>query len=770
MASVSTFPIFSSDPIIKNKCTFKHPFVRKFSDRNLMVKHFLPCLNSRDLAMLLRALCSGLSNQDRMRRVEEQALSTGRLYLDQLMEYLWYSGKTLTQIAANQSAFTRSIRHLDLCSFEYYSELRMHPLIATKLKSQPEDWDIETLREYLVCFPCLQSLDLSGRRLSIDAFDCLPELCPSLERLIAQDANLSDEHLFPLGGLRFLQELDLEGNVLEGETLPFVLKTCTRLQFLNLSETTTDNDTFLQLAPFMGSLHRLELRDNPLEDSGLQLLATYCPNLLYLDIRRTGFAIKKVTLKGILQLAAKCKKLETFHFVEKNLLSNELLQEILPLCPSLTKCDLSHATKVSDKGLEQALFHCPRLSNFTFSNTSITNVGFQLFKQFAFKRPKLLGNPSSINVIGTYVTTQALLDVPAQFPKLCFLDFESRLLTDDLVIQMAKAGLPMKLANRPITDKGLEAFLTQASKNQDRYRTLDLTKTRVTEEGLMKVPRALPQMHTFSFDRSLLNDSLLQEILTHCKFIQMSDLSNSDVTDLGLQFFLNHAHPYILEPGLELDLRHTKVTPEVLCKVPHKFPHMRKFLFNRTHLTDSLMEQIAIHCSSLQELEANSSSLTDKGVQLYIRYAAEHPVLLGNPSCLFLLGLKITPSTLILAARLIPWVQGLVFNSEALNDEALIEITSSCTHLTDLSLDNSSITDVGLKAFTAYAKRNPAVLGIVPCLSLKEVAVTMGAIEELIQSLPELRLLDLSGSCTEAEFKTLQEKYPDLHLQSSFYK
>jgi len=370
----------------------------------------------------------------------------------------------------------------------------------------------------------------------------------------------------------------------------------------------------------------LYLCNTDLEDSGLRAIADGSPYLNDLDIRNTGLKEGKVTVYGILYVAKRCRYLKNFLFAECSVLSDTLLRQVLPHCPSLTVCHLTGAGLVTDNGLECALLSCPNLESIHFSRTSVGDKGFEFFKKFISRMPKLLGKPSSIDVYGTNVTAKSLMDVPARFPHLQFFSFNENLLNDALVVEWVKVKFRIFPASSLISDRGLEAILKIAKDQPQHYKTLDLRRSNISSTGLMQVPISLPQIEHLLFDPPL--------------------------------------------------------------------------------LTDEVMLQIAQHCTSLRGLNIIGSSLTDKGIQLFIQYAHKYPKALVPTRSLNLSGLPVTKETILLAARLLP-LREFIFNPDFLSDELVVEITKLCPTLRSCKVDFDKITEIGLKALNSLENFTP---------------------------------------------------------------
>lgn len=618
MTPATSLPLYSpSTPIRLDNFGKRIP-------KSVIVSHLLPFFDIRTLSCFLRALPSGLSGDDRVVRLQEQALSSKTLFLDELLEYFWYTGKTLDDLVKNPFSFTRTIRHLSLCSSEYNKNVTMHPLIRAQMQNLPEEWDKNFFNQILSCFPLLHSLDLSGRKLGAGALSCIPDRCPGLVRLVLQGMELDDRDLTPIGKMAHLEHLDLDDNQVHGKNLREIVTP--RIFSLSLSYTNVNNACLLRMKlPFLRKLH---LCDTELADSGLRAIANSSPFLHVLDIRNCGLKEGRVTTNGIVYVADRCPNLQSYLFAENSLLTDKLLQTVLPSCKSLTECNLQGASQVTDKGLECAVRCCPNLKSLPFSCTAVTDVGFELFKKLATARPKLLGIYPCIDVHGTGVTSKSLMDVPARFPHLQYLSFDEDLLNDDLVRAWVNVTFPISPAYSELSDSGIDDLITIAKRRPEYYQTLDLRRTHVTVHGIMKIPNQLPKLEHFLFDSAL--------------------------------------------------------------------------------LIDEVMVEIAKHCTSLRSFRIYHSKLSEKGVQIFIRYAHEHPIVLGPASSLDLRGLPITKETLIMAAKLLP-LKELIFNPALITDELVVELTRHCKTLKSFTMDFERISEVGEKAIADIPHFNPLI-------------------------------------------------------------
>ncbi|HSW72972.1 MAG TPA: hypothetical protein VLG44_06175 [Chlamydiales bacterium] len=589
-------------------------FGKRFENKRVMVRHLLPFLDIKSLSCFLHALNSGLGKEDRLIRLMAQAVSSRVLFLDELLEYFWYTGKTLDDLVKDQFSFTRKIRHLSLCSSEYNKDVIMHPLIRAQLKSLPDEWDAEFLGKILSCFPLLRSVDLSGRKLEAGALARIPAHCPHLVRLVLQGMDLQDDDLLPIEKCDRLEQLDLQDNPIEGDCLRRIVKP--RIFSLSLSYTHVDNSILLQLKlPF---LRRLELRGTELQDSGLRAIADGCLYLTYLDIQDTGLKEGRITNYGILYVAKRCQNLKTYLFAECSALTDKLLGQVLPHCSSLTECNMTCATQVTDKGLQCALVSCPKLESIHFSRTSVGDTGFELFKEFATRKPKLLGSPPSIDVYGTKVTVKSLKDVPARFPCLQNFSFDEFLLNDELAMEWLKIRFRIFPAYSLISDEGLDAILKVAIDGPQHYQTLDLRRSKISSLGLMQVPSSLPQLEHLFFDPALLTDEVMAQIVGNCTALQGLNLVGSILTDKGVQIFIQYAHkfPGVLGSTLSLDLTGLPVTKETILLAARLLP-LRKLAFNHDLITDELVVEMTRLCPTLRSCTTNFERMTEVGFKAF---------------------------------------------------------------------------------------------------------------------------------------------------------
>ncbi|CAL8321624.1 unnamed protein product [Boreogadus saida] len=191
----------------------------------------------------------------------------------------------------------------------------------------------------------LETVVVSGcKRLTDRGLYVLARCCPELRRLeVAGCYNVSNEAVFEVvSRCPNLEHLNLAG--------------CSKVTCISLTE-----EASLQLAPVHGqqiSISFLDMSDClSLEDEGLRIIASHCPRLTHLYLRRCP----RLTDESLRHLALHCPSVRELSLSDCRLLGDFGLREVARLEGRLRYLSVAHCPRITDVGVRYVARYCPRL-------------------------------------------------------------------------------------------------------------------------------------------------------------------------------------------------------------------------------------------------------------------------------------------------------------------------------------------------------------------------------------------------------------------------
>ncbi|KAJ3611761.1 hypothetical protein NHX12_021775 [Muraenolepis orangiensis] len=191
----------------------------------------------------------------------------------------------------------------------------------------------------------LETVVVSGcKRLTDRGLYVLAQCCPELRRLeVAGCYNVSNEAVFEVvSRCPNLEHLNLAG--------------CSKVTCISLTE-----EASLQLAPAHGqqiSISFLDMSDClSLEDEGLRIIASHCPRLTHLYLRRCP----RLTDEALRHLALHCPSVRELSLSDCRLLGDFGLREVARLEGRLRYLSVAHCPRITDVGVRYVARYCPRL-------------------------------------------------------------------------------------------------------------------------------------------------------------------------------------------------------------------------------------------------------------------------------------------------------------------------------------------------------------------------------------------------------------------------
>lgn len=131
---------------------------------------------------------------------------------------------------------------------------------------------------------------------------------------------------------------------------------CSKVTCISLTQ-----EASLQLSPLHGqqiSIHYLDMTDCfSLEDEGLRTIASHCPRLTHLYLRRCI----RLTDEALRHLALHCPSIKELSLSDCRLVGDFGLREVARLEGCLRYLSVAHCTRITDVGMRYVARYCPRL-------------------------------------------------------------------------------------------------------------------------------------------------------------------------------------------------------------------------------------------------------------------------------------------------------------------------------------------------------------------------------------------------------------------------
>lgn len=191
----------------------------------------------------------------------------------------------------------------------------------------------------------LETVMVNGcKRLTDRGLHVLAQCCPELRRLeVGGCYNISNEAVFEVvSRCPNLEHLNLSG--------------CSKVTCISLTP-----EASLQLSPLHGqqiSIHFLDMSDCfSLEDEGLRTIASHCPRLTHLYLRRCS----RLTDEALRHLSLHCPSIRELSLSDCRLVGDFGLREVARLEGCLRYLSVAHCTRITDVGIRYVARYCPRL-------------------------------------------------------------------------------------------------------------------------------------------------------------------------------------------------------------------------------------------------------------------------------------------------------------------------------------------------------------------------------------------------------------------------
>ncbi|KAF3836290.1 hypothetical protein F7725_028848 [Dissostichus mawsoni] len=173
----------------------------------------------------------------------------------------------------------------------------------------------------------LETVVVNGcKRLTDRGLHVVAQCCPELRRLeVAGCYNISNDAVFEVTCISLTQEASLQLSPLHGQQI---------------------------------SIHYLDMTDCfSLEDEGLRTIASHCPRLTHLYLRRCI----RLTDEALRHLALHCPSIKELSLSDCRLVGDFGLREVARLEGCLRYLSVAHCTRITDVGMRYVARYCPRL-------------------------------------------------------------------------------------------------------------------------------------------------------------------------------------------------------------------------------------------------------------------------------------------------------------------------------------------------------------------------------------------------------------------------
>ncbi|XP_063062610.1 F-box/LRR-repeat protein 7 [Engraulis encrasicolus] len=199
----------------------------------------------------------------------------------------------------------------------------------------------------------LETVVVSGcRRLTDRGLHTVATCCPELRHLeLAGCFNVSDEAVFEVvSRCPNLEHLDVSG--------------CTKVTCISLAQdppvapTTAPSPSPCPQRCQQISIRYLDMTDCfSLEDEGVRTIASHCPRLTHLYLRRC----QRLTDEALRQLALHCPAIRELSLSDCRLVGDFGLREVARLEGRLRYLSVAHCCRITDVGVRYVARYCPRL-------------------------------------------------------------------------------------------------------------------------------------------------------------------------------------------------------------------------------------------------------------------------------------------------------------------------------------------------------------------------------------------------------------------------
>lgn len=379
------------------------------------------------------------------------------------------------------------------------------------------------------------------------------------------------------------------------------------------------------------------------------------------------------------------------------------------LCAANSKMEelnLAH-TKISDAGLK--LLSGRRLQSLRLAGDSISDAGLANLSSAKIR---------NLDLSETGITDLGIASIAAN--RIVNLDLSHTKITNQGLVSIGKMPRLEKLSlayDNDVSDKGLPSLARLALIG------LDLRGTKITDAGIPYISR-IRTLKTLNLNSTAVSDQCLKtmETLDSLSFLA---LAHDHISDKCIDQLRN------LRNLLGVDLRYTDVTDRGVHQLSSCAVQIRQLYLSGTAVTNEALRFLE-ELRSLEIIDLAGTQITDRG----LRSLASH-------NRLFYLSLshtRITDAGLLFAVIHLPNLSELDVSETSVTNKGINEI-AGLKKLAVLDIRNTKV-------------RGQAILDLMRCRSLKEVAVLDSQVDSVTQAA-------LSSNGGLRLVKTLSPDHPD---------
>ncbi len=264
------------------------------------------------------------------------------------------------------------------------------------------------------------------------------------------------------------------------------------------------------------------------------------------------------------------------------------------------------------------------------------------------------------------------------------------------------------------------------------------TSANATAAAIKRCPRLHTLFLTCSNPREDLEQFLgLAPLLSNIRHLTIQDANMDDTVLIAFAKYMTKLQKFLLY-GLVVDEENgiTKAGVEAIVK---RNPYLEEFYFPATILDDDLLQTLFKYCPRIVP-DLCGAAITLTGFNLFLKHAQNSP---DRFKVLDVCETEITRDVLLPVPKMMPWLTSFHCDSDLLDDALLHELLTHCLNLSFVTLQNSSVTRIGVMELVERAKRSPKILGPSPRLNISGATdLSEEDIREIVKAIPSLCILD----------------------------
>eukprot|EP00029_Vermamoeba_vermiformis_P005506 TRINITY_DN1931_c0_g1_i1.p1 TRINITY_DN1931_c0_g1~~TRINITY_DN1931_c0_g1_i1.p1 ORF type:complete len:1922 (+),score=411.10 TRINITY_DN1931_c0_g1_i1:83-5848(+) len=422
------------------------------------------------------------------------------------------------------------------------------------------------------------------------------------------------------------------------------------------------------------------------------------------------------------RIKALSDKFTAISFEGSALLTDAILEQILPVLPHLQEVNFSFVKAVTDSSLAVVAKRAPQLQKINLSNcTNITDEGIRVLCSS-------LKELQEINLANSSITDESVQHMVTHLPKLKKIDLERCKITNAALRHIAQAQnlscLESLSFNRclKIEDSGLAAF---EAKKCPSMRSIELNGcSQLTVEAIRSILVSFPNLTSLSLESDYsINDECVS-IISGLSKLEKLNIRNTKVTSKGL------VHLTALLNLTYLDISKCPILPKV--KEVNRIPDAS----SSQDFTSEEPGNFTSIVHNFEGIEREELIEVDKSLEAFMEVVGPRLNTLLMAQCPTIPNYYFS----LLGRKQVGLLQTLdLSENRELTTEALISITKGSPNLESLTLDACRLTDNGAFAIADNCLR-------IKHLNLSRCSVSDSALSYLGLKLNKCETLILAGN------------------------